>query len=212
MLILKNPSHQIVIPPSVGFPTPSVTDTFDRANSASLGGNYGRWWNGDQNLSIDSNQCVPSTGDYCDNYYNVAQYQNKDVAITIDTLPPNNEIVYLGGRIQSAGLAGMDCYQLVYTNAATDTIRLDRVINSTETALQTWNQNLANGNGFGFRISGTGATVTIQVYVNTGSGWTLLGTYNDTNANRITATGYGGLGIGTANITTRLNNFIVGNS
>jgi hypothetical protein len=212
MLILKNPSHQIIVPPSVGFPTPSVTDTFDRANSASLGASYGRWWNGDQNLGIESNQCEPSTSDYCDNYYNVAQYQNKDVAVTIDTLPPTNEIVYLGGRIQSAGLAGMDCYQLVYTNAATDTIRLDRVINSTETALQTWNQNLANGNGFGFRISGTGATVTIEVYVNTGSGWTLLGTYNDTNANRITATGYGGLGIGTANITTRLNNFIVGNS
>lgn len=208
MMILKNPSHTIIVP-SAGFPTPAVIDDFNRANGA-LGANWGRWWNGDQDMSILSNQCRTATNDFSDNYYNVATYQNVDIAITIATLPATNGLVYMGARMQSPGVAGMDCYQLVYTNAATDTIRLDRVINSVETALNTWNQTLSAGNGLGMRISGTGATVTIDIYVNTGAGWTLVQTQTDTNAARITAAGNTGIGI--TDTTARLDNFIAGNS
>lgn len=209
MMILKNPSHTVVAP-STGFPTPSVTDNFNRANAGTLGANWSRFWSGDNDMGIISNTARTAINDYSDNYYNVAQYQNCDAAITIPTLSASSREIYLAARLQSPGTASLSGYNILLTNAATDTIALQRINSEVITTLNTWNQNIAAGNKIGMRISGTGSTVTIEIYIDIGAGWVLFQTETDSSADRITATGYGG--IGTNSTTTRLDDFIIGNS
>lgn len=62
----------------------------------------------------------------------------------------------------------------------------------------------ANQRGLGIRVTGTGATVTIEVYEYVSGAWGLSQTYTDTHVDRVVSAGYiGALGVETTADTSR---------
>ena len=175
----------------------AILDNFNRADGG-LGSNWTMGYYGGDTLSIASNQAY-SGGGYRENRWNPATYGTPENYITIATLPASGEQVYLDVRIANPGATTLDCYEVVYTNAATDTAQIYRVDNGTATQLgSTINQNFSAGDGLG--LSATGST--IEAWRRSSGTWSLLGSRTDST---YSAAGY--LGIGSGGTTARLDDF-----
>lgn len=179
-------------------PSLAVLDDFNRANGA-LGANWASPnYQGDASPTVISNAFGQSGTDYADANWAGATYTETEVFATLTAVPANGSVAYLHARIQSQGAAGFDAYELRVTKASgTDTVDLFRIINNAETNLATRSQEVAAGDALGMFVSGTGATVTMQIwYRASGGSWTQLGSdVADTNASRITAAGRIGAGV-----------------
>lgn len=181
----------------MAFPTTGVLDDFDRA---SIGSNYTAIYGGGGLPRIVSSTIIDKgASSFCDAFYNVATYgADSEVYIDIVTKPANGNYVWLYARLQTPTTSGFDGYELQCNAlAGTDTIELYRCVNTVFTLLATYTVEFASGDSVGMDVTGTGATVAVTAYRRpSGGSWGAVGTYNDTNWNRITAAGYVGLGGG----------------
>ena len=101
------------------------------------------------------------------------------VGITVSTLVANdNEYILLGLRITNVPTT--NGYYVSYVRqSGTDTMYLRRSSGGTPTTIGSWAQEVAAGNRIG--ISAVGSTIT--AYIDTGSGWTVVGSVTDANFN-----------------------------
>ena len=185
----------------MAFPTTGVLDTFDRANSGSLGANWNETLVG--SWSIASNLAAPDSvaGGAAFAFWSAAAFTDDVEAYAIvSTKPPDGSSGYIFARLQQTGsLATLDGYDVhVVAASGTDTFEIQRLDNAVSTVLTSGSQELTNGNGVGIEIIGT----TLRALINTGSGYTqVLSTTSSTY------TGSGNIGIGSTSTTTRLNDF-----
>lgn len=93
--------------------------------------------------------------------------------LTIATVPGDNEYVLLFARLNSATLSGY--FVSIVKSSGTDTMYIRRITGGVPTTLNSWSQEVASGNRIGIDCTGT----TISAYVDTGSGWTLVGSVTD---------------------------------
>lgn len=190
-------------------PNQPILDDFNRANTTLNSGNWaGPTYTGDLTMSIISNAAGGASANFFDSNWSAATYTESEVYAQLTAVPAAGAVAYMHARIQSAGTSGLDAYELVLTkDAATDTISLSRVINETPTSLDTRSQEVSAGDWLGLVVTGTGATVTLQIWYSTdGTNWSQLGAdISDTNAARIVAAGR--IGLGTQNSAARWDNF-----
>jgi hypothetical protein len=80
--------------------------------------------------------------------------------------------------VQSPREAGADGYRVsVLQDAGTDSVRIYRVVNRSQTLLDTESQDFSVGDRLGLEVTDTGTTVTLRVYLSaSGSGtWSQIG-------------------------------------
>jgi hypothetical protein len=175
----------------MAFPTASVLDSFTRADAGSLGANWGNGIFGGLGFTgFDVVSNAASNGDHA--HWSAESFAaDQEAFFTIQTM--SGTLVALHLRGQSAGTSGGAAYEVVWRDD--NTVDVTRVIDSytTETSLGSTDIGVApaSGSKFGARVTGSGATVTIDVYVDTGSGWgaSPAATFTDSGATRITAGG-----------------------
>lgn len=97
------------------------------------------------------------------------------LAITIATVPADGAGVLLAARLV---VPTFNAYTISFVKAAgVDTVYLRRLDAGVSNPLLSWSQEVAAGDRIGIRCVG----MTISAYINTGGGWTLLGSVTDTN-------------------------------
>jgi len=180
----------------MAFGDSGILDSFTRANSASLGANWGEdiYAGGGSGLSISSN-AVTADGGFDDGWWSAASFNaGQEVFFTVTTIPNTSGSAYVFARLQSPGTSGVDGYNLIVsrTGTSTWTWTINRVDNGTDTVLSGTGstQALANGDAIGLRISGStlGAW-----YRASGGSWTELFTRTDST---YSSGGYIGFGLG----------------
>lgn len=175
--------------PPVAFPGTSVLDDFNRANVADLVPGWSADPMGVASAMHDIVSNAATNGQ--DAYYATLYGADQEVWATLVTLDPGSAFG-LFARIQSPATSGADSYSVRWQGT---TLRVDRNINAYTTGsdiLATATiPAVASGYKLGMRVTGSGATVTVDVYVDMGGGWVGPAlTTTDTNAARITAAGY----------------------
>ncbi len=179
----------------VAFPVTPVLDNFNRANAGTLGANWGDGIFGGLGFTgFDVASNAASNGDHA--HWTAGAFgADQEAFVTIQSMA--GSLVGLHLRGQSPGTAGGDAYEVVWRDD--NTVEAVRVIDAytVETALGSVDIGVAPASGrrFGARVTGIGATVTIDVYVDTGSGWSAspVATFTDTGGTRITAGGNVGM-------------------
>lgn len=206
----------------MAFPTTGLIDDFNRTDRG-LGNDIpiaGTQWSGtalnsaaagSNNLKILTNQMaeVTSSG----NGYIITPTYGPDTELYVDvpTLPGVGQYVALFVRMQNAGTTTYSGYFFIVTQVTgtnNDTWVVKRVNSGTITTLATvaTGPDLAAGDSVGVEVLGSGATVTLNVYRKPSAGsWTLIGSFGDTAANRITASGK--VGFESGGTTGRFDNF-----
>jgi len=184
----------------MAFPTTSVLTTFTGADEDPLseGGNWSGPIRAARGRGVrNTNQRRPgATGNATkQDYWTPATFTDTEVFYTLVNKPASG-YVDLIARISSPNTATPTMYELEITIAAgTDTWELYQISAGTGTLINTFTATeLAAGDQVGMEVLGTGATVTINAWHKPSAGaWTLIGTYADTSANRITSAGYIGI-------------------
>lgn len=185
----------------MAFPTTGILSTFTGADEDPLseGGN----WDGSIRAARGrhvraSNEMRPgSTGNNTkQSYWTPNTFTETEVYATITSKAVNDgDLLVLDARISPADVKtdNVDEYQLhIGVAAGADTWSIHRSINATGTLLATLTATeVAVGDSVGFEVLGTGATVTLNAHHKpSGGSWALVGTVDDTHADRITTAGY----------------------
>ena len=186
----------------MAFPTTSVLTSFTGTDEDPLseGGN----WSGPMVVARgrhmrNTNQMRPNaTGSATkQSYWTPATFTETEVFATIaNKAVVNGQYFDLCARIVAPNTAGVDMYQLDISLAAgADVWAIYRIINASGTLVDTMTATeVAVGDQVGLEVTGTGATVTLNAYHKPSAGsWTLVDTFADTDANRITSAGYIGV-------------------
>lgn len=155
----------------MAFPTTAVIDDFNRANSGSLGSNWGAdpFNFAGANFDVLSNQAVGNNSAYCANYWSAATFgADSEVYVTCVTKPTNGGDWALGARIVNPDTTGVDGYRLqVDSDAGTDEWKVQRVDNGVVTQLgATATQEIASGDAVGLEVIGT----TVKAYYKASGG------------------------------------------
>jgi len=99
----------------------------------------------------------------------------------------------------STGGSGVSGYNIIWSKNGTSNgsgaaLTLQRVVNDAATEFGTEKARaFSSGYKIGATVTGTGADVTIEVFTDEGSGWVSRGTWTDSDASRITSSGYIGI-------------------
>jgi hypothetical protein len=171
------------------FPTNSVIDNFNRSNE---GPPMTGWANIVSGLVVSSNVCAPSgSGNRSGYHATILSTEDCEVYATIGTAPANNRNMTLLARLHDISGSSVDGYGLRLNKVSgTDTLQIVRVDGGVLTNLgSAISQELAAGNKFGLEIVGD----TLTAYVDTGSGWTAVGSTTDATYD---VAGYLGIDIG----------------
>ncbi len=160
------------------FPTDGMLDNFNRADSASLGSNWGAF-SGYSNLDLNGNQCrnpaTAGTTAYAGNYYNAAQYgPDCENYLTLAARPTDGAYMMLrvGGTLSTP-----NAYAFGLNSGGSGVHSLLRVDSGLPTPLgATFSQALAVGDSIG--ISAVGSTLSAY-YKPSGGNWTLLASRTD---------------------------------
>jgi hypothetical protein len=170
----------------MAFPTTSILDTFNRANegpypSTNWDGkvlaNDGASW------AVLANQCKAGGGDNSRMYWKSTTFgPDCEAYCTIATVPISGTFsdIALLLRLQQPGTGGAggtttDGYYIGWVHiTGTDSLIFYRIDNQAFTQLGTTQTPLEMANGHKFGASMIGST--LQAYVDTGGGWTTLGT------------------------------------
>ena len=177
----------------MAFPSTSVLDDFARGNASDLGGDYEfafGFGSSANRLTVSSQRAVPSANNYGEDVRVVATYTDTEVYTTLGTVPTGSGADYgVSGRYSGTG-ATAAAYRLSIVHA-TGVWQAKAISNgSTQRNVgATVTQAVTAADQFGWRITGTGATVTIELYLN----GALLATRTDTDAARIVTAGRIGL-------------------
>ena len=177
----------------MAFGATSIIDNFNRANENPMTG----WANmTTSGLQVVSNACTTSGAGLNSSYWNtIFTGADCEAYVTIASDPASNRSMYVYVRLTDIGSGTTDGYAIKFNKlSGTDTLQLIRVDNGSETVLgANFTQELTAGNKFGIEIVGS----TLTAYVDTGSGWTSLGTRTDST---YSAAGYAGLGIASGSL------------
>jgi hypothetical protein len=184
----------------MAFPTTSVLTTFTGTDEDPLseGGNWSGPIKAARGRGVRlSNQRRPgTTGNTTkQDYWTLATFTETEVFGTIQNKPASGYID-LVARIQNPNTSTDTHYSLEITIVAgTDTWDLYRVVSGTGVLAASFTATeIANGDQIGMEVLGSGATVTVNAYHKPSAGaWTLIGTFADTDASRITGAGYIGI-------------------
>lgn len=180
----------------MAFPTTSILDNFNRANEGPPPSS--NWTADTLNVgvtghSVVSNQCVAASGS-SHTWWNASTFGPDQEAFATWSQVGAAGFVGFHMRIQSPGTSSGDAYECVFFQNGT--IQVVRVIDAYTSEVTLLNDSIAtpnDGDKVGVEVIGSGATVTIRMLKDTGSGWTEVGTVDDTGATRITASGNIGL-------------------
>lgn len=130
-------------------------------------------------------------------YYHSGSPAGSDYSVTVDVTEMSDAMYGAGPCARMDTVANTFYYARWYTVGATDVIQLYRFVAGAVTQLGSdVNANFTTGTtrALKLEVTGTGATVTVNVYID-GSGTPSI-TYPDTDATRITATGKAGFRLG----------------
>lgn len=180
------------------FPTTPILTTFTGPNENPLseGGNWSvPLFLGDDNLQRLNNQAAPQGGNFAGAYWSANVFNADQEAYA--TAGASTGDFYLSARLQSPGLVGLDGY--LVTTSFGGTVRIQRYDDSSITQLgPTITQSMSSGDKMGIECIDT----TISAYVDTGVGWTLIGSRVDSTYNLS-----GNIGIEASTGNMRLDDF-----
>jgi len=192
----------------MAFPTTPVLDSFNRSD-----GGLGADWtspnvfSGDSSPTILSNVVKAGASVYGSAYWDVATFgPDTEVYLTIPAGATSFSAGFLTARGQNINTGTQAEYQLQFDASAG--IDLKRTINDAQSAsLLHLTDLLGAGDKVGMCVKTSGNNNIIEVWLDTGSGWTLAGSVTDTNANStypiIANAGYIGFSVYGNNLTTR---------
>jgi hypothetical protein len=188
----------------MAFPTTAILDDFNRGNTGPpLSAN---WTADPSNVGVGGHRVVSQVATQGEHSYWSASTFGPDQEAYMTIVNMAGTVAALFMRIQSAGTSSSDFYSVDWTTGGSlsvtrciDSFSVETTIDSASVAA------VANGYKLGAEVLGTGATVTINVYIDTGSGWTLALTASDTGATRVVAAGY--IGFVTTNSAATVDNF-----
>lgn len=205
------------------FPTnATIQDDFNRADTPSVSwtgsqqtsGSY-QWSgqsinsSGSSTLGVSSNQMFQSNVNNDNAYLDHVFGPDSEVSADVPVLPDDGSYIALWARVQNPGSNSYSSYALVYIHSDTSSVwALRRYDNATPHQLGTSSFNtspISAGDSIGLSVTGTGSTVRLSAYQKTGGVWSLIGSADDTDANRITSAGYVGVELGDPNV--RIDNF-----
>ncbi|MCA9974243.1 MAG: hypothetical protein KC413_00780, partial [Anaerolineales bacterium] len=178
----------------MAFGSSSVLDNFNRANEGPPMTGWANFLTA--GLVVSSNACAPSGAGNRAGYYNtVLSAADCEVYATIASDPASNRNMSLYARLVNIGSGTTEGYGIQFNKVAgTDTLQIFRLDNDTKTVLgANFSQELTAGNKFGLEIVGS----TLTAYVDTGSGWTSLGSRTDST---YSSAGYLGADIGSGTL------------
>lgn len=196
----------------MAFPSTSVLDNFTRAdanptsNPMSGGDSWGQkaiaGGSTTNRLKIVSNQvqAAPSGTAFASDYDTTSYGPDSEVycdVVSIGGWGTTNEILSMYARVVNPGLTTCTGYEVEIDANGTWNVQ-NMASNSIFTSLGTKTQVIAAGDSVGMKITGTGATVTIELwYKASGGSWTSLGTITDsgTAGNTLRRTAAGSIGI-----------------
>ena len=172
----------------MAFPDVGILDNANRADESPPMTGWGDIVGG---IQVVSNAFATSSPGLNISYWDtILTEEDCQVYATIASNPASNRAQYTYARLTDIGASTTDGYALKWNKlSATDTLQIIRLDNGGETVLGAdFTQELTAGNMFGLQIVGD----TLTAYINTGSGWTSLGSRTDST---YSAAGYLGLGI-----------------
>lgn len=177
----------------MAFPVNGVIDNFNRSNE---GPPMTGWADLVGGVRVNSNVGATSAGGLNLSYYDtILTVADCEVYVTIASNPANNRTIYVLALLGDISGSSFDGYGLKFNKVSgTDNLQIIRFDNGVETVLgANFSQELVAGNKFGLEIVGS----TLTAYVDTGSGWTSLGSRTDST---YTAAGYLGLGLSSGTV------------
>lgn len=191
--------------PQAAFPHTSILDNFNRADNTTLGANWTRLNPGGSGgytstqVGISGNAAYdPQTAgaNKASAAWTASSFAaNQEAFITIAVVPGDAFGVCL--RCQNVN-GGAVQYYFVQTTAPTWSI--NRVVTSGgNTLLTTGSTTVVNGDKFGGRVYNSGGNVVIEIWKLVSGTWTMLGSYTDSSASKITGAGNVGFIVGNAN-------------
>lgn len=165
----------------MAFPTTSILDSFTRANGA-LGSNWtSPLATGDSAPNILSNTVVGVAATWNGAYWNPATYLDSEAFISVPSASTAFDTGLLYCRSRNAN-TGTGCAYLIEFSATVG-VKVYRLYNNTfSAALASYATNITLGCKVGLRVMTSSGNIVIETWADTGSGWTLLGTYTDTGA------------------------------
>lgn len=172
----------------MAFPENGILDDFNRGDEGPPMTGWGDLING---LVVSSNACTLSAAGANTSYYDtILTDDDCEVYFTITVAPTTNRNVVVYARLKDVGSsATVDGYLMRYTEG-TDILQIARLDNGSETVLGAdISQSLTDGDKMGLEIVGD----TLTAYVDTGGGWTSVGSRTDST---YADAGYIGAGIG----------------
>mgnify|MGYP002786934899 CR=1 FL=1 len=174
----------------VAFPTTGVLDNFNRANAGPpLSAN---WTNDPAGLSVAGHQVVSNqaSGDGW-SAWSAQSFQNCEAFTTFTG--GSGTTIGLFARLAPTG-ASADFYTVEWGASG---LAIERIIDAYGAGSGTLATSAipgpSAGQKIGMRVTGTGASVLIEVFLDTGSGWSLALSATDTAGNRITQAGFIGV-------------------
>lgn len=165
----------------MAFPTTPILDDFNRADGA-LGAN---WTNpieaGNPAPTVFSNAAVGTGSVFNDAYWNPSTFLNVEVYCSIPAAATSWAVGLLYARTNNEGPSTND-YKLVFHS--TDGLNIYRQIGGVDTGpLASDAATLAvAGMKVGMRVTNVGADIFLEIWADTGSGWTLRASATDTGA------------------------------
>jgi hypothetical protein len=172
----------------MAFPSNGLIDNFNRSNE---GPPMTGWADLAGGLRVSSNTAVANAIGLNISYYTtILTEADCEVYVTIATVPSSNRSMYVCALLGDISGSSFDGYALKFNKVSgTDTLQIVRFDDGVETVLgANFSQELVAGNKFGLEI----VAGTLTAYVDTGSGWTSLGSRTDST---YTTAGYLGLGM-----------------
>lgn len=173
----------------MAFPVNGILNDFNQANE---GPPITGWANIVSGLIVSSNVCAPSgSGNRSGYRTTILTAADCEVYATISAVPSANRNMTLLARLHNISGSSIDGYGLRFNKlSGTDTLQIVRVDGGVLTNLgSAISQELVVGNKFGLEIVGG----TLTAYVDTGSGWTAVGSATDST---YSVAGYLGIDIG----------------
>ena len=169
------------------FPTTPILTTFDGTESPlSEGGNWVGGITGTGDCDKTAGVATKGTGT-TDCYWDANTFgANQEIYVTLPNASSQTDVTNLSvyACLQDFGSTTVDGYRLDYRpdSGGTNTVRVYLLTDGNPSAslLDSTAQTLADNNKMGMRIQSNGG---ITVYVNTGSGWGAISTFNDTTLN-----------------------------
>lgn len=165
----------------MAFPTTPILEDF--AGTGALSSNWTTsvrtaWIGTPERLS---GVCVGTASEENAAYWDVEEFLDSEVYLTVPSVASGAVRGNVLARIQSPASASFDAYEF-NVRFDTDSYELIRWIDDADTAIDSGSVTLDPGDKVGMYVRNSGDDIVIEMYLDTGSGWSLLDSFTDTGA------------------------------